>query len=183
MGTELTNKVLGIIGLGNIGKAVAERALGLKMVVLAYDPYISKEDAYKLGVELVPLDEIYARSDFITYHTPLNPETKGMINAQTIAKMKKGVFIINCARGELINEQDLLAALESKHVKGVALDVFSLEPPPNDMLLLKHPNVVLTPHLGASTNEAQEKVAIQIAEQITDFLKNRSIFRTRSNIR
>ena len=172
MGTELTNKVLGIIGLGNIGKAVAERALGLKMVVLAYDPYISKEDAYKLGVELVPLDEIYARSDFITYHTPLNPETKGMINAQTIAKMKKGVFIINCARGELINEQDLLAALESKHVKGVALDVFSLEPPPNDMLLLKHPNVVLTPHLGASTNEAQEKVAIQIAEQITDFLKN-----------
>ena len=172
MGTELTNKVLGIIGFGNIGKAVAERALGLKMVVLAYDPYISKEDAYKLGVELVPLDEIYARSDFITYHTPLTPETKGMINNQTILKMKKGVFIINCARGELIDETDLLAALESKHVKGIALDVFSLEPPPNDMLLLKHPNVVLTPHLGASTNEAQEKVAIQIAEQISDFLKN-----------
>jgi D-3-phosphoglycerate dehydrogenase len=172
MGTELTDKVLGIIGLGNIGKAVAERAQGLKMLVLAYDPYVLKEDAYKLGVELVPIDEIYARSDFITYHTPLTPETKGMINTQTLLKMKKGVFLINCARGELINETDLLAALESGHVKGVALDVFSLEPPPNNMPLLKHPNVVLTPHLGASTKEAQEKVAIQIAEQITDFLKH-----------
>jgi D-3-phosphoglycerate dehydrogenase len=171
MGTELTNKVLGIIGFGNIGKAVAERALGLKMTVLAYDPYISKEDALKLGVELVSLDDVYARSDFITYHTPLTLETKGMINSQAFLKMKKGVFLINCARGELINESDLLVALESNHVKGVALDVFSMEPPPNNMPLLKHPNVILTPHLGASTTEAQEKVAIQIAEQITDFLK------------
>ncbi|NHJ23738.1 MAG: phosphoglycerate dehydrogenase [Candidatus Lokiarchaeota archaeon] len=171
IGTELTNKILGIIGLGNIGKIVAERAIGLKMVVLAYDPYISKEDAIKFGVELVSLDEIYARCDFITYHTPLTPETRGIINIQAINKMKKGVFLINCARGELINESDLLAALESNHVKGVALDVFSMEPPPRDLPLLKHPNVILTPHLGASTIEAQEKVAILIAEQISDFLK------------
>lgn len=171
MGTELTNKVLGVIGFGNVGKAVAERALGLKMSVLAYDPYISKEDALKLGVDLVPLDEIYAKADFLTYHTPLTPETKGMINAHALSKMKKGVLIINCARGELINEADLVAALETQYVKGVALDVFAIEPPPNDNPLLKHPNVILTPHLGASTTEAQEKVAIQIAEQITDFLK------------
>jgi D-3-phosphoglycerate dehydrogenase len=171
IGTELTNKVLGIIGLGNVGKIVAERALGLKMVVLAYDPYIFKEDAKRLGVELLSIDEIYARSDIITYHTALTPETKGMINAQTMAKMKKGVFLINCARGELINESDLLEALESKHIRGVALDVFPIEPPPQDMQLLKHPNVILTPHLGASTVEAQEKVAILIAEQISDFLK------------
>lgn len=171
IGTELTDKVLGIIGIGNIGKIVAERALGLKMAVLGYDPYVSKEDILKLGVEPVNLDEIYARSDFITYHTPLTPETKGMINAQTIAKMKKRVFIINCARGALINELDLLNALESDHVKGVALDVFPVEPPPSDALLYKHPNVILTPHLGASTNEAQKKVAVLIAEQISDFLK------------
>ena len=171
IGTELTDKVLGIIGIGNIGKIVAERALGLKMTVLGYDPYVSKEDLLKLGIEPANLDEIYSRSDFITYHTPLTPETKGMINAQTIAKMKKGVFIINCARGALINESDLLNALESNHVQGVALDVFPIEPPPTDKLLYKHPNVILTPHLGASTNEAQKKVAVLIAEQISDLLK------------
>lgn len=170
IGTELTDKVLGIVGIGNIGKIVAERALGLKMVVLGYDPYVSKEDLLKIGVEPVSLDEIYARSDFITYHTPLTPETKGMINAQTIAKMKKGVFIINCARGALINENDLLNALESDHIHGVALDVFPIEPPPTEGLLYKHPNVILTPHLGASTNEAQKKVAVLIAEQISDLL-------------
>ncbi|MFX1479859.1 MAG: phosphoglycerate dehydrogenase [Promethearchaeota archaeon] len=171
IGTELTDKILGIVGIGNIGKVVAERALGLKMVVLGYDPYVSKEDMLKLGIEPTNLDEIYSRSDFITYHTPLTPETKGMINAQAIAKMKKGVFLINCARGALINEKDLLNSLETSHVQGVALDVFPIEPPPIDKLLYKHPNVILTPHLGASTNEAQKKVAVLIAEQISDFLK------------
>ncbi|MFX1311152.1 MAG: phosphoglycerate dehydrogenase [Promethearchaeota archaeon] len=171
VGTELTDKVLGIIGIGNIGKIVAERALGLKMIVLGYDPYVSGEQLLKLGIEPTKIDEIYARSDFITYHTPLTPETKGMINAETIAKMKKGVYIINCARGALINERDLLNGLESGHVKGIALDVFPIEPPPLDILLYKHQNVILTPHLGASTNEAQKKVAVLIAEQISDFLK------------
>jgi len=175
MGTELTDKVLGVVGLGAIGKVVAERALGLKMVVIAFDPYVSKEDAGRLGVELVTLDDLYGRSDFITYHTPLTPETKGMVNASTLAKMKDGVCLINCARGALVNEADLLAALNEGKVKGVALDVFATEPPPTDLPLLAHPNVVLTPHLGASTTEAQEKVAVLIAEQICDFLKKGTI--------
>ena len=175
MGTELTDKVLGVVGLGAIGKVVAERALGLKMVVIAFDPYVSKEDAGRLGVELVTLDDLYGRSDFITYHTPLTPETKGMVNASTLAKMKDGVCLINCARGALVNEADLLAALNEGKVKGVALDVFATEPPPADLPLLAHPNVVLTPHLGASTTEAQEKVAVLIAEQICDFLKKGTI--------
>ena len=130
IGTELTDKVFGIVGMGNIGKVVAERALGLRMVVIGYDPYVSNEDILKLGVEPVNLDEIYTRSDFITFHTPLTPETKEMINTQAINKMKKGVFIINCARGGLINELDLLKALQSNHVKGVAIDVYPIEPPP-----------------------------------------------------
>ncbi len=175
MGTELTDKVLGIVGLGNIGKVVAERALGLKMVVVGFDPYVSKEDAARLGVETVSLDDLFKRSDFITFHTPLTPETKNMINKDSIAKMKKGVFIVNCARGALVNEADLLAALEAGKVKGVALDVYPVEPPPADAPLLKHPNVILTPHLGASTTEAQEKVAVLIAEQISDFLKKGTI--------
>ncbi|MFX0083025.1 MAG: phosphoglycerate dehydrogenase [Candidatus Hodarchaeota archaeon] len=171
IGTELTDKVLGIVGIGNIGKVVAERALGLKMVVLGYDPYVPNEDLLKLGVEPVSLDNLYSRSDFISFHTPLTPETKGMINTQAINKMKKGVYIINCARGALINELDLLKALQSNHVKGVAIDVYPVEPPSPDTSLYKHPNVILTPHLGASTMEAQERVAIQIAEQISDYLK------------
>ena len=175
MGAELTDKVLGIVGLGAIGKVVAERARGLKMAVVAFDPYVSKEDAQLLDVETVPLDELYSRADFITYHTPLTPETKGMVNAASIAKMKDGVCIINCARGALVNEADLLAALESGKVKGAALDVYNTEPPPPEMPLLQHPNLILTPHLGASTNEAQEKVAVLIAEQICDFLKKGSI--------
>ena len=175
MGTELTDKVLGVVGMGAIGKVVAERARGLKMVVVAFDPYVSKEDAQRLDVETVSLDELYRRADFITYHTPLTPETKGMVNAASIAKMKDGVFIVNCARGALVNEADLLAALESGKVKGAALDVFNTEPPPPDMPLLQHQNVILTPHLGASTNEAQEKVAVLIAEQICDFLKKGTI--------
>ena len=175
MGTELTDKVLGVVGMGAIGKIVAERARGLKMDVIAFDPYVSKEDAQRLDVETVSLDELYRRADFITYHTPLTPETKGMVNTASIAKMKEGVFIVNCARGALVNEADLLAALESGKVKGAALDVFNTEPPPTDMPLLQHPNVILTPHLGASTNEAQEKVAVLIAEQICDFLKKGTI--------
>jgi D-3-phosphoglycerate dehydrogenase len=175
MGTELTDKVLGVVGMGNIGKVVAERGLGLKMVVLGYDPYVSKEDMARLGVEYVTLDELYRRSDFITFHTPLTPETKNMVNASSIAKMKKGVFLINCARGALVNEADLQAALESGKVKGAALDVFPVEPPSPDTPYFKHPNVILTPHLGASTTEAQEKVAVLIAEQICDFLKKGTI--------
>jgi D-3-phosphoglycerate dehydrogenase len=175
MGTELTDKVLGVVGMGNIGKVVAERGLGLKMVVLGYDPYVSKEDMARLGVEYASLDELYRRADFITFHTPLTPETKSMVNASSIGKMKKGVFIINCARGALINEADLQAALESGKVKGAALDVFPVEPPPPDTPYFKHPNVILTPHLGASTTEAQEKVAVLIAEQICDFLKKGTI--------
>ena len=171
IGTELTDKILGIVGFGNIGKVVAERALGLKMVVLGYDPYVPNKELLKLGVEPVNLDELYARSNFITFHTPLTPETKEMINMQAINKMKKGVYIINCARGALINELDLLKALQSNHVKGVAIDVYPVEPPSPDTSLYKHANVILTPHLGASTMEAQERVAIQIAEQISDFLK------------
>ena len=175
MGTELTDKTLGVVGLGAIGKVVAERAVGLKMVVVAFDPYVSKEDAARLGVDMVSLDELYRRSDFITFHTPLTPETKGMVNAGSIAKMKDGVCIVNCARGALVNEADLMAALQSGKVHGAALDVFNTEPPPPDMPLLQHPNVVLTPHLGASTTEAQEKVAVLIAEQICDFLKKGTI--------
>ena len=175
MGTELTDKVLGVVGLGAIGKVVAERALALKMVVLAFDPYVSKEDAGRLGVEIVSLDELYRRADFVTYHTPLTAETKGMVNAAAIGKMKDGVCIVNCARGALVNEADLLEALRSGKVRGAALDVFGTEPPPPDLPLLAHPNVILTPHLGAATMEAQEKVAVLIAEQICDFLKKGTI--------
>lgn len=175
MGTEITDKVLGVVGMGNVGKVVAERALGLRMAVLGYDPYVSADDMRKLGVEPVSLDDLYRRSDFITFHTPLTAETKGMVNAASIAKMKDGVFLVNCARGALINEPDLLAALESGKVRGAALDVFPVEPPAPDNPLLLHPNVILTPHLGASTAEAQEKVAVLIAEQICDFLKKGTI--------
>src|SRR3989337_1332053 len=175
MGTELTDKVLGVVGLGNIGKVVVERALGLKMVVIGYDPYGSRADAGNLGVDIVPLDDLYKRSDFITFHTPLTPETKNMVCEASIAKMKDGVCIINCARGALINEPDLLAALESGRVRGAALDVYPVEPPPPDNPLLKHPNLVLTPHLGAATTEAQETGRVLMAEQICDFLKKGTI--------
>lgn len=176
MGTELTGKVLGVVGMGQIGKVVAERGLGLKMQVLGFDPYVSKEDMARLGIECVTLDELYARADYITLHTPGTPETKGMINAATIAKMKDGVSLINCARGTLINEADVLAALQSGKMKGAALDVYAVEPPADfNAPLLQNPNVILTPHLGASTNEAQEKVAVLIAEQISEYLKKGTI--------
>ncbi len=169
MGVELYSKTLGIIGCGNIGSIVADRALGLKMKVVAYDPFLSPERAVDLGVEKVDLDELYARADFITLHTPMTDATKGIINAESIAKMKEGVRIVNCARGGLIVEEDLKAALESGRVAGAAIDVFPSEPARESPLFgMEH--VVATPHLGASTAEAQENVAVQVAEQMSDFL-------------
>ncbi len=169
MGVELTSKTLGIIGCGNIGSIVAERGVGLKMHVIAFDPFLSPERAIDLGVEKVELDELFRRADFITLHTPLTEKTRNIIDISALLKMKKGVRIINCARGGLIVEADLKAALDSGHVAGAALDVFEVEPATSHPLF-GHPNVVATPHLGASTTEAQENVALQVAEQMSDYL-------------
>jgi D-3-phosphoglycerate dehydrogenase len=174
MGVEITGKTLGIIGCGNIGSNVAERAHGLKMKVIAYDPYLSPERALDLGVEKVDLDELLRRSDFITLHTPLTEKTRNIIDAAALAKTRTGVRIINCARGGLVDEQALRAALDSGHVGGAAFDVFTVEPATENPLF-GHPNVVCTPHLGASTSEAQENVALQIAEQMSDYLLNGAI--------
>ncbi len=171
MGTELFGKVLGMIGCGNIGSLVAERSIGLKMKVIVYDPFVSEEHLHKIGAKKVELKEIFKLADFITLHTPLTNETKGILNQKTMLECKKGVRIINCARGGLIVEEDLLNLLENSHIAGAALDVFNEEPPKNSNLF-KSRNLILTPHLGASTNEAQENVAIQIAQQISDFLLN-----------
>ena len=169
MGVEIMGKVLGIIGCGNIGAVVADRAQGLKMRVIAYDPYLSPERAAELGIEKVELDGLFARADFISLHTPLTDATRDIINAEAMAKMKPGVRIVNCARGGLIVEKDLKAALESGQVAGAGLDVFANEPA-KDNILFGMENVVATPHLGASTTEAQEKVALQVAEQMADYL-------------
>jgi D-3-phosphoglycerate dehydrogenase len=169
MGVELFNKTLGVIGCGNIGAIVASRALGLKMHVIAYDPFLSAERAVEIGVEKVELEDLFARSDFITIHVPKNEKTAGLINKSTIAKMKDGVRIVNCARGGIVVEDDLKAALDSGKVAGAALDVFAVEPA-KDNILFGHENVVCTPHLGAATTEAQVNVAIQIAEQMADYL-------------
>jgi len=169
MGHEFCNKTLGIIGTGRVGSTVASRAQGLKMNVIAYDPFMSPEAAEKMGINLATLDEIFAKSDFITVHTPLTKETEGIVNAAAFAKMKKGVFIINCARGGIINEKDLFDALASGKVAGAALDVFVDEPTQN-MDLISLENVICTPHLGASTDEAQTNVAIAVAEQIVAYL-------------
>ncbi len=169
MGVELMGKVLGIIGCGNIGAVVADRAQGLKMRVIAYDPYLSPERAAELGIEKVELDGLFARADFISLHTPLTDATRDIINAEAIAKMKPGVRIVNCARGGLIVEADLKAGLESGRVAAAGLDVFA-EEPAKDNILFGMENVVATPHLGASTTEAQEKVALQVAEQMADYL-------------
>ncbi len=169
MGVELFGKTLGVIGCGNIGSIVADRALGLKMKVVAFDPYLSQERADDIGVEKVELENIFARADFITLHVPLTDTTRNIIDAKSIAKMKKGVRIINCARGGLVNEADLKKALEEGQVAGAALDVFEQEPAKSNPLF-NMDNVVCTPHLGASTNEAQENVALQIADQISDYL-------------
>jgi D-3-phosphoglycerate dehydrogenase len=174
MGVELTAKTLGVIGCGNIGAIVADRALGLKMKVVAYDPFLSQERAMQIGVDKVELDELLARADFITLHTPLTDATRNIIDAKAIAKTRKGVRIINCARGGLVVEEDLKAAIEAGHVAGAALDVFAEEPAKTN-ILFGMDQVVCTPHLGASTNEAQENVALQIAEQIADYLLSGAI--------
>ncbi|MEE9614573.1 MAG: phosphoglycerate dehydrogenase [Thermodesulfobacteriota bacterium] len=174
-GTELTGKTLGIVGVGNIGSIVAARAQGLKMNVAAYDPYISEEAADKLGITLVTLDELYKKSDFISIHVPRTKETANLVDAAAFSKMKKGVKLINCARGGIVNETDLFEAIKSGRVAGAALDVFDQEPPPKDNPLLALDEVILSPHLGASTREAQEKVAVAIAEQIADYLTNGTI--------
>lgn len=174
MGVEVMNKTLGLIGCGNIGGIVADRAQGLKMKVIAYDPFLSPEKAKDMNVERVTLDELLKRADFITLHTPLNAETKGILSKENLAKTKKGVRIINCARGGLINEKDLKDAIDSGHVAGAALDVFEEEPATNNVLF-GNDKVVCTPHLGASTNEAQENVALQVAEQMSDYLVNGTI--------
>ena len=169
MGVELTGKTLGLIGAGNIGSIVADRAQGLKMKVVAFDPFLSPERAIEIGVEKVELDQLLARADFITLHTPLTDQTRNILSAENLAKTKKGVRIINCARGGLIDEVALKAALDSGHVAGAALDVFVQEPA-KESPLFGTPNFVSTPHLGASTSEAQVNVAIQVAEQMADFL-------------
>ncbi|MHB8772007.1 MAG: phosphoglycerate dehydrogenase [Syntrophales bacterium] len=168
-GHEFLNKTLGIIGTGRVGSIVADRAQGLKMKVIAYDPFISPEAAQQLGITLASLDEIFRQADIITVHTPMTKETRGVINAAAFAKMKKGVYIINCARGGIVNEKDLYDALVSGKVAGAALDVFEEEPTKNTALVSLE-NVICTPHLGASTDEAQINVAIAIAEQITAYL-------------
>ncbi len=174
MGVEMFAKTLGIIGCGNIGAIVADRAQGLKMKVVAYDPFLSDDRALALGVEKLDLDSLFARSDFISLHTPLTEQTKGIINSGNIAKMKDGVRLINCARGALVVEADLKAALESGKVAGAGLDVFP-EEPAKESVLFGLENVVATPHLGAATSEAQENVAVQVAEQMSGFLLNGAV--------
>ena len=174
MGVEVTGKVLGVIGCGNIGSIVASRGIGLKMHVVAFDPFLSEERAVEMGVEKVELDELFARADFITLHTPLTDKTRNIVNKDAFAKMKDGVRIINCARGGLIVEADLVEALKSGKVAGAGIDVFE-EEPATENPLFNMENVVCTPHLGASTTEAQENVALQVAEQMSDYLINGAV--------
>ncbi len=170
MGREITGKTLGIIGLGRIGSVVADRARGLKMRVIAYDPYVNPEQAEKMGIELMSLDELLPQADFITVHVPLTKETRGFINKEKFDKMKDGVMFIHCARGGIVNEKDLYQAMVSGKVAGAALDVFEQEPPPPDYPLFQLENFICTPHLGASTVEAQKNVALAVASQVVDFL-------------
>jgi len=169
MGVEITGKTLGIIGCGNVGSIVADRAHGLKMKVIAYDPYLSDDRAVDLGVEKVELLEIFARADFITLHTPLTEKTRNIVDASAISAMRTGVRIINCARGGLVDEAALKQALIDGHVAGAAFDVF-VEEPARESILFDAPNMICTPHLGASTTEAQENVALQVADQMSDYL-------------
>ena len=169
MGVEIFNKTLGVIGCGNIGSIAAERAIGLRMKVVAYDPFLSEKRAQELGVEKVDLDELLRRADFITLHTPLTEKTKNILDAKALAKTKKGVRIVNCARGGLVDEAALAAALKTGHVAGAAFDVFVTEPAKENPLFGLD-NVICTPHLGAATSEAQENVALQVAEQMSDYL-------------
>ena len=174
MGVELFNKTLGVIGAGNIGGIVCDRAVGLKMKVVAYDPFLSEERAQELKVEKVELDELLARADFITLHVPMTEQTKNILSREALAKTKPGVRIINCARGGLVDEEALADALKSGHVAGAAFDVFTVEPA-KENVLFGLPNVVVTPHLGAATSEAQENVALQVAEQMSDYLLTRAV--------
>jgi len=171
MGVEVTGKTLGLIGAGNIGSIVASRALGLRMKVVAFDPFLTPERAIEMGVEKADLDTLLAKADFITLHTPLTDQTRNILSAENLAKTKKGVRIINCARGGLVDEAALKAGLDSGHIGGAALDVFQTEPA-KDSPLFGTPGFICTPHLGASTNEAQVNVALQVAEQMADFLVN-----------
>ncbi len=168
-GTEVFNKVLGVVGLGKIGSVVADRAIGLGMKVVAYDPFLSEDQAKQMGVRLATMDRVFAEADFITLHVPLTDQTRGLINAENIAKMKTGVRIVNCSRGAVLNEEDLADAIESGKVAGAALDVFNVEPP-GQTRLIGLDKVICTPHLGASTKEAQDNVAVAVANQIKDYL-------------
>ncbi|KZK98364.1 phosphoglycerate dehydrogenase [Pseudovibrio sp. Ad26] len=174
MGNEVTSKTLGLVGCGNIGSIVADRAIGLKMKVIAFDPFLSHERAIDLGVEKVELEDLFKRADFITLHTPLTDRTRNIIDADAIETMKDGVYLINCARGGLVDEDALRAALDSGKVAGAAVDVFTVEPA-KENVLFGAPNLVCTPHLGASTSEAQENVALQVAEQMSDYLVNGAV--------
>src|SRR5437764_2814611 len=174
LGVEITSKTLGVIGCGNVGSIVVDRAHGLRMKVIAYDPFLSAERAKQLGVEKVEFEELIRRADFITLHTPLTDKTRNIIDAEALSRTKKGVRIINCARGGLVDESALRAALDSGHVAGAAFDVFTEEPATSNPLF-GHPNFIATPHLGASTNEAQENVALQVAEQMSDYLTRGAI--------
>src|SRR5919112_5183787 len=169
VGVELRGKTLGVVGLGRIGRVVASRALGFEMRVVAFDPFVVPEQLREQGLELGTLEEVCARADFITVHTPLTPETRGIIGAREFARMKQGVRVINCARGGLVDERALYEAIREGRVAGAALDVFEQEPPPAEHPLLSLEEVVITPHLGASTLEAQEGVAVTVAEQMRDF--------------
>ncbi|MGL4975216.1 MAG: hydroxyacid dehydrogenase, partial [Bosea sp. (in: a-proteobacteria)] len=169
MGVELEAKTLGLIGAGNIGSIVARKAIGIGMKVIAYDPYLTPERAMTMGAEKVELDDLLRRADVITLHVPMTEQTKNSLSAENIAKTKQGVRIVNCARGGLVDEEALAAALTSGHVAGAAFDVFAVEPAEANVLF-GLPNVICTPHLGASTNEAQENVALQVAEQMSDYL-------------
>ena len=170
IGVELQGKTLGIIGMGRIGRVVADRAKALGMTIVAYDPFIAPDQAHDLDIELAPLEEVYSRADFLTVHTPLTNETRGLIDREVLSKMKRGARIINCARGGLVDESALYEAITSGSIAGAAIDVFNQEPPPMDHPLLSLEEVIVTPHLGASTTEAQEGVAFTVAEQMRDFL-------------
>lgn len=173
-GVELYEKTLGIVGMGKIGTEVAKRAKSFQMKILGFDPYLTEERAKKLGITKASLEEIASESDFITFHTPLTNETRGLVNEDYINKMKKGVRLVNCARGGIINEAALLQGIQNGVIAGAALDVFEQEPPTN-LELLQHPNIIATPHLGASTEEAQEKVAIEVSEEIISIFESNSI--------
>ena len=175
VGSELYKKTLGIIGFGNIGKLVAKRAQGFGMTVIAYDPFVAKETAQELGVTLLDLEDLLPQADYISLHTAVTPTTTKMINAETIAQMKDGVIVVNVARGKLIDDAALADALTSGKIKSAAIDVYSAEPPPADHPLLGLPNVLHTPHLGASSIEAQQNVATEIAEQMLDALRGTDI--------